>query len=72
MQHKDYSFATLPYLSIVSFSIDLVNDEFNKAHMLLIGDVVCIKNEYDLCLRLIELMQLLDDFLLGLIVRYAS
>ncbi len=65
VQHKEYSFTSLPSLSIISFSLDFVHDEFNKTHMLLIGDIVCIKNEYDLFLRLIELMQLLDDFLLG-------
>ena len=65
MQHEEYSFASLPYLSIISVSLDLVHDEFNKTHMLLICDVVCVKDEYDLGLGIIELMQLLYDFLLG-------
>jgi hypothetical protein len=65
VQYKEHSLTTLPGFSINSVSLDLVHDEFYKTHMRLISDVVCIKNEYDLCLRLIELMQLLNDFLLG-------
>jgi hypothetical protein len=57
VQHKDDSLAAIPSFSINSFSLDLVHDEFNKTHMRLIGYVICIKNEYDLCLRIIELMQ---------------
>jgi hypothetical protein len=64
VQHKEDSLTAIPRFSINGVSLDLVNDEFYKTNMRLIGDVVCIKNEYDLCLRLIELMQLLDDFLL--------
>jgi hypothetical protein len=32
--------------------------------MMLIGYIVCVKYKYDLCFRLIELMQLLCYFLL--------
>ena len=65
VQHKEDSLTAIPGFSINRISLDLVHDEFNKTHMRLIGDVVCIKNEYDLCLRLIELMQLLNYFLFG-------
>ena len=65
VQHKEHSLTAIPSFSIYGVSLDLVDDEFDKTHMRLIGDVVCIKNEYGLCLRLIELMQLLNDFLLG-------
>jgi hypothetical protein len=65
VQHEEHGLASLPNFSIIGVSLDLVHDEFNKTDMLLVSDVVCIKDENDLCLRLIELMQLLDDFLLG-------
>ena len=65
VQHEEYGLASLPYLAIIGISLDLVHDEFNKTHMLLICDVVCVKDEYDLGLGIIELMQLLYDFLLG-------
>ena len=63
MQHEEHSLASLPYFSIIRVSLNLVHNEFNKTHMLPIGDVVCIKDEYDLFFRLIELMQLLYYFL---------
>ena len=66
MQHEEHGLASLPNFPIIGVSLDFVHDEFYKTDMLLVGDVVCIKDEYDLSLRLIELMQLLDDFLLGL------
>jgi hypothetical protein len=65
VQHKEDSLTAIPIFSINGVSLDLVHNEFNKTHMGLICDVICIKNEYYLCLRLIELMQLLNYFLLG-------
>jgi hypothetical protein len=64
VHNEEYGLASLPYLSIIGVSFDLVHDEFYKTHMLLICDVVCVKDKYDLCLGIIELMQLLYDFLL--------
>ena len=72
VQHEEHGLASLPVFPIISVSLDLVHDKFDKTHMLLIGYVVCIKNEYDLCIGLVELMQLLDDLLLGFKVRNAS
>jgi hypothetical protein len=45
VQHKEYSLAPIPVFSINSFFLDFVYNEFYKAHMGLIGDVVSIKNE---------------------------
>ena len=65
VQLEEHGLASLPDYFIIGVSHDLVHDEFNITDMqLLISDEVCIKDEYDFCFRLIELMQIIIHLLL--------